>query len=179
MAWPYSVAVNWPKGQEPTKFDTQPVGADMQLYAGMPASFSAASSPVGCVRVATSGDKFAGFVEADACNTLANAAAPDILNKQNFGDGTTGAGGCKVRLRTEGFLRFDGRVPNGTGVAGSITGLVGTQADVNVPIYYNGTGFTTSAAAAVLVGEIAACGLDQFGNTYWDLRFRADSNRNS
>lgn len=178
MAWTYG-AINWAKGQEPAKFDTQPVDANTIMYAGMPASANAGSAPVGCIRLATAGDKFMGFVEATADNTTATAANPNILNTQNFGDGTTGSGGCKVRLRTEGFLRFDGRVPSGTAVLGSITGLVGTQADVNVPIYFNGTGFTNSAGGNILVGEIAAVGTDQFGNTYWDLRFRSDSNRNS
>lgn len=180
MAWPYTQNVDWGLAQEAdAKFDDQPVDANTVLYAGQPAGFNAGSAPANCIRPLNTADKFAGFVERAADNTTATAANPNLFNIQNFGDGTTGAGGAKVRLRTAGRIRFDARVPNNAGTAGSIQGLVGTQADVDVAIYYNGTGFTTTAGGNVLVGYISAVGTTLFGVTYWELTFRSDVNRNS
>ena len=170
MAWPFTTEKDWALGLEPTVYDTQPVDANTIIYAGCPVGFRAASSPANCVRPAVAGDAFAGIAVRTADNTTASASLPNLLYQQNYGDGTTGANGAKVRLLIEGVIRFDPRVPDGTGTAGTITGLAGTQADVGTKVYYNGTGFTTSSAgSAILIGAVVRVGSTLFGTTFWDV----------
>lgn len=178
MAWPFTTEKNWFLGEEPTKYDNQPMDANTIIYAGCPAGFRAASSPANCVRPAVAGDVFAGFALRTADNTTASAAQPNLLYQQNYGDGTTGVNGAKVRLLTEGRIRFNTQVPDGTGTAGTITGLAGTQADIGTVIYYNGTGFTTSSAgSAIKVGAVVGVGTSLFGSLFWDLEIASGPNK--
>ena len=180
MAWPYTKSTDWGFGEDPRFMDNQPMDANSIIYGGAPAGFNSASAPANCIRAYVSGDVFAGVAVRTADNTTASASQPNILYGQNFGDGTTGVGGCKVRLCISGLLRFGTDVPNGTGTAGAITGLAGTQADVNKVIYYNGTGFTTTQGGEPDVfGVVEGVGTTLFSTTFWDIRFRSQVIRNS
>lgn len=172
MAWPLTTNLNLDLGLQPSKYHDYPVDANTAILAGCPVGFRAGSTPANCVRPAVAGDALAGIAVRAADNTTASALAPNLLYAMNFGDGTTGANGAKVRVLAQGMLRFPAAVtPDGTGTVGGITGLAGTQADVGTKVYYNGTGFTTSSAAsAILIGAVV-----EQGNTfpgaldYWDI----------
>lgn len=182
MAWPLTTEVDWDLGLEPSKYDNYPVDANTAILAGCPVGFRAGSTPANCVRPAVAGDALAGIAVRSADNTTATAAQPNLLYKQNFGDGTTGANGAKVRVISEGRLRFlASKTPDGTGTLGGITGLAGTQADVGTKVYYNGTGFTTSSAgSAILIGAVVEQG-NSFpgGNDYWDIQIMSTPLRSS
>jgi hypothetical protein len=173
MAWPLTTEVDFDLGLEPSKYDNYPVDANTAILAGCPVGFKSSSSPVNCVRPAVAGDSFAGMAVRSADNTTASAARPNLLYAQNYGDGTTGPNGAKVRVLSEGRVRMRAaQTPDGTGALGGITGLAGTQADVGTKVYYNGTGFTTSSAgSAILIGAVV-----EQGNTfpgaldYWDIQ---------
>lgn len=172
MAWAYTTVVEWDLGLQPSKLDNYPVDANTAILGGCPVGFKSTSSPANCVRPAVAGDAFAGIAMRSADNTTATALAPNLLYTQNYGDGTTGANGAKVRVLSQGRLRFPAaKTPDGTGTLGGITGLAGTQADVGTKVYYNGTGFTTSSAAsAILMGAVVEQG-NTFpgGLDYWDI----------
>lgn len=175
MAWPFSKATNWPVQEGPTTYATYPVDADTRLLAGMPAGFNAASAPVNCIRPGQVSDKFAGIVTVDSDNTLANYANPNILNSQNFGDGTTGPGGCKAPLIRNGVVILDARAPNDAGVPGGPTGFVGDQSDVDRILYYNGTGFTNIVGATnLLIGKCVEFDLSGGGGPMWKIHVRSD-----
>lgn len=172
MAWPLTTELNFDLGLEPSKYDNYPVDANTSILAGCPVGFRAASSPANCVRPAVAGDALAGIAVRSADNTTASAARPNLLYVQNYGDGTTGANGAKVRVLSEGRVRMlASATPDGTGALGTITGLAGTQADVGTKVYYNGTGFTTSSSgSALLIGAVVEQGSSfPGGGDYWDI----------
>jgi hypothetical protein len=172
MAWPLTSEVDWDLGLEPSKYDNYPVDANTSILAGCPVGFRSGSTPANCVRPAVAGDALAGIAVRSADNTTASAARPNLLYVQNYGDGTTGADGAKVRVLSQGRIRMRAaQTPDGTGTLGGITGLAGTQADVGTKVYYNGTGFTTSSAgSAILIGAVAEVGSTfPGGNDFWDI----------
>lgn len=182
MAWPLTSDLNLDLALEPKKMDDYPVDANTKILAGCPVGFNAGSTPANCVRPAVAGDAFAGIACRTADNTTASATQPNLFYVQNVGDGTTGKNGAKVRVVSEGRLRFvAAAVPDGTGTLGGITGLAGTQADVGTKVYYNGTGFTTSSAgSAILMGAVAEVGTTfPAGGTYWDIEIKSTPMRNS
>jgi hypothetical protein len=172
MAWPLTKAQNWDLGLEDSAYEDYPVDVNTAILAGCPVGFRAGSSPANCVRPAVAADALAGIAVRSADNTTASATAPNILYAPNFGDGTTGSSGAKVRVLAKGRIRLlAAETPDGTGTLGAITGLAGTQADVGTKVYYNGTGFTTSAAgSAILIGAVAAVGTTAMsGGGFWDI----------
>jgi len=179
MAWPYTKNITWGKGEEPSEFRDQPVDANTIIYEGCPVGFNAGSTPVNCARPCSAGDVFAGFAERLADNTTATAANPNILSTPNFGDGTTGANGAKIRLRTGGLVRlYKALTPDNTGAVGvNPQGLVGTQADVGATLYYNGSGFTTTSGGNTKVGVVVQVGTSIFGGVFWDIRLPGQATR--
>lgn len=172
MAWALTADQNWDIGLEPSKYDDYRVDANTSILAGCPVGFNSGSTPANCVRPAVAGDALAGIAMRTADNTTASATQPNLFYKQNFGDGTTGANGAKVRVLSQGRLRFPAlATPNGTGTLGGITGLAGTSADLGTRVYYNGTGFTTSSAgSAILIGAVAEVSTTfPGGGAYWDI----------
>lgn len=174
MAW-ITTPLQWQFGEEPTTEDDQPVAANVLLVEGEPVGAVAGSTPANCAGHLTANPAipFLGFAARSVDNTTAGAAAPNLLNYPNTGTGLDA--GAFVRLHSEGRIRLlKALVPTA-----AIAGLVGTQADVNKVIYYDGTVFTNTAANNVKIGTVAAVGLTNSSNVYWDVEFSCDPNRTS
>jgi hypothetical protein len=172
MAWAYSDNVRFPEGESfRSKYDEQPVDADTLILAGCPVGANAGSAPAKCARPCAAGDVFLGFAVRSADNRVASASKPDLLNFPNYGDGTTGVNGAKVRVKSAGPIQLPKAItPDTAGVVGNgITGLAGTQADVGTSVYYNGTGFTNVAGGNTKVGVVTEVKLSNSGGVIWEL----------
>lgn len=172
MVWAYTDNVRWPEGVSGReKFDEQPVDANTIIFAGTPVGANPGSSPVDMARPCVAGDVFLGFAVRSADNRTTSATKPDLFNFPNFGDGTTGPGGAKVRVKSAGIIDLPKLItPDNAGVIGNgIQGAAGTQADVGTVVYYNGTGFTTTAGGNTKVGVITEVKLSNSGGVIWEL----------
>lgn len=177
MAWPFTTATNWDRGVDNFELpDNYPVDANTIIYGGCPVGLNAASTPVNCARALSvvTPDVFVGFAQRTADNTTATAANPNPLNGGNSGDGTTGVNGDKVRVMASGMICFpkSSATPGATGMLGGITGLAGTQADVNLLVYFDGSGFTNTSSGNVMIGSVQEVTKDAFGVVQWKVRFR-------
>jgi hypothetical protein len=172
MSWGLT-QTQWWFAEQYGSHDDQPVEADTLIYEGAPVGFKAGSTPANLVRTCAAGDAFAGFALRTVDNSTAGAANPNLLNFPNVGTGL--AAGAKCRVKSRGRIRLNAaRTPDTSGTLGGITGLAGTQADVNTVVYFNGTGFTTTSTSNTKVGTVVAVGTTNTGGVYWEIEFAAD-----
>lgn len=169
MAWPYSDNVRFPEGVTGRcGYADHPVVADTLIYAGCPVG---ALSTANTARVCVAGDAFLGFAVRSADNRVASATKPDLFNFPNYGDGTTGAGGAKVRVLNAGRLQLPKAItPDTAGVVGNgVTGLAGDQSDVGKKVYFNSSGFTNTSGGNTLVGIVVEVYLSNSGGVIWEI----------